>query len=146
MKWLALLLLFVSGCSPYRRSVFTYTDNGESISLPIIIPKGSKKEEQKTDGSGNTIKTYKYGNAVFYVAHLKDTAVELQPIIRSWNIPRKSSSGAVVFKGQDANDLFWREVRRQQYRFGYQYVPGAAEYKFDSATNYAIAMPLPQPR
>ncbi|HEX2608681.1 MAG TPA: hypothetical protein VHK91_14940, partial [Flavisolibacter sp.] len=122
----------------FRKSEFTYTEGTIEQSIPILIPKGYTSEKTEVDSSGNTILTYRYkDNSIFYIAHLADTSVQLQPFIESQNIPRVAlQTGAWVFKGIDREDLFWREIRNQTIWTGYRFVPSETEARFDSATNY----------
>jgi hypothetical protein len=43
----------------------------------------------------------------------------------------------LVYKGQDEKELFYREIRQGNLRFGYRQVSPDAELLFDSATNFA---------
>jgi hypothetical protein len=42
-----------------------------------------------------------------------------------------------MYKGLDSAGRYWREIRTDSFRFGYRFVPEAAEHLFDSAVNYA---------
>ena len=143
-KLTAILFLFVTtgSCilSKYKRTNFTYNDDSVSYSIPIVVPKGFTKERTEIDSMGNTILSYSYGDkTLFYVAHLQDTATRLQPIIEEQHIPHVAlSTGALVYKGVDADNQYWREIRRKDLRVGYRSVPRELESRFDSATNYAI--------
>src|SRR5215217_882287 len=122
----------------YRRTNFTYTEGGHSYFIPIVVPKGYVRERTEVDSSGNTILSYFYDSkASFYVAYLVDTATNLQPIIEEENIPRVAiTTGAFIYKGMDADMLYWREIRKDNLRVGYRSVPRELESRFDSATNY----------
>ena len=121
----------------YRKKQFVYSTNGQTASLPIIVPKGYVKEE-KIDSGGITIQTFRYNDgAVLYAAYLTDTTYELQSIDKAIHQPLFHRLGGLVYKGQDKNDLYYREIRQGNWRFGYQNVPEIFETQFDSATNYA---------
>lgn len=146
-----LLFLFLtiafSSCflfSKYRRTEFSYDEGSQTHTIPIVVPKGFEKERTEVDSSGNTILSYTYKNKVlFYVAHLNDTNTHLQPINDSDNIPRIDlATGALVYKGLDSEHLYWREVRRNDLRFGYRFVPKELESRFDSVTNYGMIQKL----
>ena len=149
MKSVVILFLCatLSSCflfSKYRRTDFTYNEGSQSYTIPVVVPKGFVKERTEVDSSGNTILSYVYkNNALFYIAHLEDTATQVQPIAEDENQPRINlMTGALVYKGLDSFNLYWREVRRNDLRFGYRFVPKDWEIRFDSATNYGIVQRL----
>jgi len=141
------LCIVLSSCflfSKYRRTDFTYNEGSQSYTIPIVVPKGFVTEKTEVDSSGNTILSYVYkNNALFYIAHLEDTSTQLQPIEENKNEPRINlTTGALVYKGVDSTNLYWREIRRNDLRFGYRFVPKEWEVRFDSATNYGIVQRL----
>jgi hypothetical protein len=135
------LLVAVSACflrrNPYKTSQFTYVRNGQAVSQPLVVPKGFIKEE-KTDTAGVSLHSfyYPYG-AILYTAYLQDTMMELQTFDKRMHQPRVHRVGGQVYKGQDEKELYYREIRQGNLRYGYRLVPGAVELLFDSATNYA---------
>lgn len=145
---LILFLVTVAGscflASKYKRTDFTYDAGAQSFTIPIVVPKGYTRERTEVDSSGNTILSYSYPNqAVFYVAHMEDTSVQIQPIKEENNLPGMApATGAVIYKGMDRDHLLWREIRQNDLRVGYRFVPKEWESRFDSATNYAAAHPL----
>lgn len=136
-----LLIFFLSACflrrKEYKSSEFTYTRNGQSFAVPFVVPKGFTREE-RIDTAGVILHTfyYPYG-AMLYAAFLQDTMMELQPFDKRMHQPHLHRLGGLVYKGQDANELFYREIRQGNLRFGYRLVPGVVELQFDSATNHA---------
>jgi hypothetical protein len=136
---LSLLLVF-SSCflfKEYKRSEFTFSQNGTTTSLPLVVPRGFVKTEN-VDTAGVLLKTFYYENgALLYAAYVADTATRLQPIDERLHEPQYHRLGGRVYKGQDGQELFYREIRQGNLRFGYRLVPGAWEYLFDSATNHA---------
>ena len=121
----------------YRKKEFVYNRNGQSISQPFIVPKGYVKE-QKKDTAGITLHLFNYpGGTFLYAAYLTDTTYELQALNKTSHQPLTHRLGGLVYKGQDANELFYREIRQGHLRFGYRYVPLYLEPLFDSATNFA---------
>lgn len=138
------LLAFTLACSPFRRTTFTYVENGKTITQRVIVPRGYRKTNTFTDSSGNILQAYDYRNrAFYYIAYVRDTNTFAQPI-RLWeNMPRQYiNSGAWMYKGMDASHLFWKEVHRDNLRAGYLYVEPRREYPFDSASTYLAVMPL----
>ena len=143
MKKLAVfisLIFLISSCflfKPYKKTKFVYTYNGEIKSIPLEVPKGYLKQEQK-DTAGITLQTFYYsGGALLYTAYLSDTTIELQPIDTAKHQPLMHRLGGLIYKGLDEKDLYYREIRRGHLRFGYRYVPRAFEVQFDDATDFA---------
>lgn len=134
-------LLLLSACflrrKDYRATQFTYTQNGQAYSVPLVVPKGFQRQE-RVDTAGVTFHAfyYPYG-AVLYAAFLQDTMTELQGFDKRMHQPRNHYPNGFVYKGQDADERFYREIRQGNLRFGYRLVPGAVELLFDSATNFA---------
>jgi hypothetical protein len=121
----------------YKQKQFTYSDNGRLVTLPLMVPRGYLKEEKK-DTAGITLQTFYYpGGAMLYTAYLQDTAFTIQPFNESLHQPQIHRLGGLVFKGQDEKNLYYREIRRGNLRFGYRLVPEAVELPFVSATNFA---------
>lgn len=151
MKKIAVIVFMAmafSSCfliSKFRKDRFTYTEGAEVRSIPIAVPRGYISEKREQDASGNVIARYHYpGAGQFYVAYMADTTVQIQPINPEENIPKISTiTGAVVYKGMNGEDLFWREVRQNRVRFGYMGVPRLLEQRFDSATNYPVYWKVP---
>lgn len=134
------LMMVFSSCflfKDYRKKEFSYSNNGQTAVLPIIVPKGYVKEE-KADSAGVRVHSFHYnGGAILYTAYLTDTSVQLHPINQVLHQPLVHRLGGTVYKGQDENHLYYREIRQGPFRFGYRYVSGIFELQFDSATNHA---------
>ena len=142
MKFIPALFVAVllSSCflfKDYKKKEFVYSKGGQTASLPIIVPKGYLKQES-ADTAGVIVHTFYYsGGAILYTAYLTDTTVALQPISASAHQPQFHRLGGTVYKGQDENELYYREIRQGAFRFGYRFVPEIFELQFDSATNFA---------
>lgn len=138
---LCLVLLFCVSCSLFsglRKRNFTYTDGNQPQTLRVLVPKRYAKKEIITDSAGNQQQYYRYSNGAFlYVIHTTDTLTQFQPIDTANNVPLPHPFGGLMYKGLDASNLFWREIRTDSFRFGYRFVPGDVESLFDSAVNYA---------
>lgn len=130
--------------NPYRKQEFSFNEEGTNYSIPFIVPRGFKKKWSSIDEKGNTIQTYSYKDgSVFYFSHMKDSSVDMQPIMYEENHPHKSHhTNAIIYKGIDKNMLYYREVRQGKYWMGYRFVDSDDEYKFDSATNVLVAWPV----
>jgi len=134
------LPLVLSACflaKEYKQKKFTYTENGQSVALPLVVPRGYVKEEKK-DTAGITLQTFYYpGGAMLYTAYLRDTNFVLQLFNDSLHQPQIHGLGGLIYKGQNEDELYYREIRQGNLRFGYRLVPEAFELLFDSATNFA---------
>jgi hypothetical protein len=140
MKFL-LLLLFIcfSSCSlfnGFKKRTFDYGANDESFD--VMIPKGWKKSELKSDSADNKVQYYHYKNgSALYLVRIADSLTSFQPINFSNHIPLIHPKGGLIYKGIDSNGLYWREIRLHDFRFGYKNVPTETEARFDSALNFA---------
>ena len=139
-KLLAFLPILLVSCylfKDYKKTDFVYNQNGQAVSVPLLVPRGYVKHE-KADTAGISLQTFRYADgAILYAAYLTDTTYELQSFNKRLHQPLINRSGALVYKGQSANELFYREIRQGNFRFGYRNVPLINESFFDSATNYA---------
>jgi len=138
------IMLLLTGCRPWQKGQFSYTGSNGTKTIPFVIPNGYARQAQQVDSAGNTIRTFRYSSgSIFYIAHMADTSMHIQVIDPDANIPRVSlHNGALVFKGMDENQRYWREVRQGAFRVGYRGVSPQREARFDSATNYAVVWPL----
>ncbi len=132
--------ILLSSCflfKKYKKTDFVYTKNGQTTSLPILVPKGFFKQE-RADTAGVTLNSFYYADgAILYAAYITDTATELQPIDKALHQPLLSRLGGLIYKGRDSSELYYREIEQGHLRFGYRFVPRILELQFDSATNYA---------
>ena len=137
-----IITVFLSSCflfGNFRRSSFSYTGNGTSQTVPLVVPKGYNKIERQTDTStGNEEIYYRYpGKAVLYFVVAKDTTKEYQQINYELNVPQPIYTGR-FYKGIDSSHLYWRETRLGSYRAGYYNIGRGNDGEFDSAVNYFI--------
>jgi len=135
------VLVFCISCSLFsglRKQSFTYKEGNQTQTLRLLVPKRYSKKEIFTDSAGNQQQLYRYRNgALLYIIETTDTLAQFQPIDTANNNPLLHPYGGLMYKGLDSTGLFWREIRTDSFRFGYRFVPDAAEYYFDSAVNYA---------
>lgn len=134
------LIIIVSSCflrRDFKTSSFTYNLNGQAATIPLVVPRGYAKVEKK-DTAGVTLETFYYPNgALLYAAYLTDTAYEVQPFDKTLHQPQIHRLGGLMYKGQDEKELFYRDIRQGNLRFGYRSVPRSLEFEFDSSTNFA---------
>lgn len=139
-----LCVVCLIACSPFRRTVFTYTQNGQTVSQPVLVPRSYTKMEQGLDSLGNLVQNYHYKKGhLFYLAYVRDTNAFVQPIDPMLTLPQVYvRTGARHYKGMQAPGLFWKEVHRGPLRAGYRDVGWGKEYPFDSASTFVAVMPL----
>jgi len=119
----------------YKKREFVYGNDDKTLAL--LIPSGYSKEETRTDSLGNKERVYHYRNgASLYFARTM-VVKDMQPIDKQNNIPLAHPYGGLMYKGLDERGLYWREMQRNGFRFGYKNVPSNWEIKFDSSVNYA---------
>lgn len=151
MKYISIVfILFLSSCflfrKSFRKSEFNYTAAGQSFSTPLRLPAGYSDVRTTTDDAGNQQKYYYYPEgAFFYIAKLNiDTLYKVQLdedtyryVDTTMNIPLVHPLGGLVYKGQDAKRLFWREIQIDKFRIGYHFANKEMAIYLDSATNFA---------
>ncbi|HUC83300.1 MAG TPA: hypothetical protein VMR70_20485 [Flavisolibacter sp.] len=121
----------------YKQTTFVYNQSGQQASLPLVVPKGYVKQS-RVDTAGVSMQVYQYPDgAMLYAAHLADTTYEIQPFNKTIHLPLLHRLGGTVYKGQDADLSFFREIRQGNMRFGYRGVSSFKEGLFDSSTNHA---------
>lgn len=139
MKWLIIPSVVFCSCSLFAPKFHSTTFNYNSVAgvrtAPIIAPAGFNKVERSDDGAGNYGVLYHYGAAKYFVVFLQDTAAFALNIDTSVNQPLDHPDGGQVYKGIDANSNFWRELKKQHLRVGYENVPKSMEGAFDQASN-----------
>jgi hypothetical protein len=135
-----LLIVILPSCflfKDYKRRTFTYTNaEGQSADVPIIVPKGFKREERVKDSLGHEGVLYHYSNdARFYIVHYPDSGSYVA-IDTSMHIPQLHKQGGIFYKGIDSTKRWWREAQPPSFRIGYLNINRAHEVLFDSAVNY----------
>ena len=137
-KLLVLLLIGFASCSLFdgmKKKSFEY---GNAQFLPLLVPKGYKKAEIKTDSAGNKMQLFAYANGGTLYFAFGDTTKIYQPVDTTMNIAKFYPGNVLFYKGQDSsNRLFWRESRYKNFRFGYRNISGEEESALDSSVNYA---------
>lgn len=137
---LALLATCVS-CSlnrQFKKSAFKpATDPG----IQILVPRKWNRVVTTPDSAGGMEKIYFYANgATFYVSNSVKPINPNEIIDTSAHILLEHPLGGRMYKGVMPGLLYWREVQKNSYRFGYRNVPTELEHAFDSAVNFSLAM------
>ena len=135
------LLLTTSSCylvTGFKTRSFSYADDKQqNHSFKLQVPRGYLTEKITNDSAGGKEQLYKYSNGtLFYVAYAPDTSKTFQPIKEEDHIPLQHPQGGWIYKGVGKDGLYWREIRQDSLRFGYRFVPGILEAKFDEALNF----------
>ena len=137
--YLIILAVALSSCALFdgmRKKSFVYKERGLNERLDLLVPKGYKNVSV-VDSAGNRMQAYEYGDgAVLYFAY-GDTTKKIQSIDTTINISKVYPISVPYFKVLDSNNLFRRESRFGNLRFGYKNVGWEQEAKFDSSINYA---------
>lgn len=137
--YVLILAVLFSSCSLFdgmRKRSFVYKDLGKEEILFLMVPKGYK-DVRLVDSARNRVQAYTYsGGAVLYFAY-GDTTQKIQAVDTTINIPKIYPVSVPYFKVLDSNNLFRRESRFGNLRFGYKNVGWEQEARFDSSINYA---------
>ncbi len=144
MKFCLLAVLFgVSSCAlfnDFKKREFEYGPEAGNR-FQVLIPKGWSKKDITLDSADYKEQFYTYKNgSVLYFIRAADTTKIYQQFDTSRHIPLIHPNGGLIYKGIDPIGLYWREIRINEFRFGYKGVPTETEVRFDSAVNYAALM------
>src|SRR5687768_10671092 len=137
-KLLVLVFIGCASCSLFdgmKKKSFEY-NNAQFLAL--LVPKGYKKAEIKTDSAGNKMQLFSYANGGTLYFAFGDTTKTYQPVDTTMNIAKFYPDNVLFYKGQDSsNRLFWRESRYKNFHFGYRNISYQEASAFDSSVNYA---------
>lgn len=142
-----LLILLSVGCiscslfDGMKTNSFTYNDEK---TLSLLIPKGYRKKNISIDSAGNKTQVFTYSNGGELYFYFGDTTNNHFSIDTSLNIPKYYPTPVLFYKGQENSNLFWRESRYKNFRFGYIKISAEREALFDSAVNHAAWQALKQ--
>jgi hypothetical protein len=139
--YLLALLVICASCGlqrQYKKSEFSPTTGS---SIQILVPRKWEKVVTTPDSAGGLEKTFFYANgAMFYVSNSVKPLNPNEIIDTAEHIPLEHPAGGKMFKGVMPGLLYWREVQKDTYRFGYRSVPAVLEHAFDSAVNFSVTM------
>lgn len=148
MKFFLLAALIgFSSCAlfdDFKKREFNYGPGAED-KFQLLIPKGWSKKDISLDSAGYKEQFYTYKNgSIIYFVRAADTTKTYQQFDTSRHIPLVHPAGGLIFKGVDSKGLYWREIRINEFRFGYKDVPTETEARFDSSLNFAALMSEPK--
>jgi len=141
MKYLLLIVLALVFTScflvrDYSKGTFSYQENGVAKQVPIIIPKGFKRTERRTNEEGIQEQVYHYGNDVRMFFAYMPRGGNYLAIDTHYHIPQPQLRGGIFYKGTGIGEYWWREAQVNGIRVGYNKVPIDKEPVFDSAVNF----------
>jgi hypothetical protein len=134
-------IVFFSSCvviDSYREREFVYYESQKKEFLNLKIPKGYADEKMVLDTTGGKEQYYYYKNgAVLYFSkHVVSWTTENQALIDSLqNSSKKKLQPDYSYKGVDRDRLHWKEIKIEDFRFGYSYVPSDDLERFETAVN-----------
>ncbi len=139
--YLLALLVTCASCSlqrQYKRSEFS---PATGPSIQVLVPRKWEKVITTPDSAGGMEKIFLYANgATFYISNSLEPITPNEIIDTAVHISLEHPSGGKMYKGVMPGLLYWREVQKNTYRFGYRNVPPHLEHTFDSAINFSVAM------
>jgi len=132
-----LMAVLFSSCSAidvYKTREFSFDDNEKRQRVILHIPKGFAEEKFLLGNTGGKEQYYYYLNgALLYFAKNVNWDTENQLFIDK--AKAISENSRFVYKGVDKDGLHWKEIRIDDFRFGYSYVPRDHLEKFEQAIN-----------
>jgi hypothetical protein len=141
IRILCIVLVCLQSCSVldgYRTKDFVFQQESKREHLQLKIPKGFAEEKIVLDSLGGKEQYYYYasGALLYFSKDVVSWTSENQPQVDSIqkNSPYQSE-GNYTFQGMDKDKLHWKEIRMDNFRFGYSYVPKTELDKFETAIN-----------
>ena len=117
-----------------------YNAGGDN-KFQILIPKGWNKMAALPDGASGTNQIYYYPDgASLYISGSGKPINPNEIIDTAQHIALQHANGGLVYKGVMPGFLYWREIQKDNFRFGYRNVRTELESRFDSALNYSALM------
>lgn len=132
-----MLALACSGPRNLQRAQFVYREGEKLQTLSLPVPQGFNEDKMLLDTNGGKEQYYYYpSGALFYFTNKVTWNTENDSLIRVQQGSRFSPKRAsYTYKGVDRNGLYWKEVRINDFRYGYSYVPKSLVGPFDDALN-----------
>jgi hypothetical protein len=107
----------------------------------VLVPKGWSRTAALPDSSGRTNQFYYYPDGAYLYISNSGRAINPNEIIdTARHIALPHANGGLVYKGVMPGLLYWREIQKDNFRFGYRNVQTESESRFDSALNYSALM------
>ncbi len=139
MKYLFIVVLMAcASCSLFNGFRKREFNDGTQNSFQILVPKGWSSVAITPDSNGKMQQVYTYKNgATFYISNTAKPINSNELIDTNQHIALQHPGGGTVYKGVMPGLLYWREIQKDAFRFGYKNVPTDLESRFDSALNYS---------
>ncbi len=134
------LALVSFSCSLFQEFKTEQFSAADGPSFQILVPKGWTRVQTTRGAYGQPMRSYHYASgAQFYIAQTDSAVNSNERIDTAQHIPLPFANG-LVYKGVMPGLLYWRQIQREGYRFGYRNVPTDTEARFDSALNFSALM------
>ena len=131
----SILLTACSTFSGMKKHHFEYWNEGDRKTVLIHVPSPYAEKKMILDTTGGKELFYYYANgALFYIARSVSWPTENQAFIEYLRAS-SSEKNSFSFTGKDETGLFWKEIRVEDFRFGYTYVSSAQKARFEQAIN-----------
>lgn len=137
----SIVIVLFASCSfskQFRTGEFSAAGDSK---FQVLVPKGWSKTAALPDGTGSTNQFYYYPDGAYL--YISGSGKDINPneiIDTAQHIALPHASGGLVYKGVMPDLLYWREIRKDNFRFGYRNVQTGLESRFDSALNYSALM------
>lgn len=136
-----LVLVLLSSCSLFTEFRKHSFDPKDGAPFQLQVPKKWSRSTLTPDSGGGSVRTFYYADgSAFYITDTGKPFSTSEQIDTANHIALSSFGGGVMYKGVMPGLLYWREIQRGAYRFGYRNVVTEYENRFDSALNYAAQM------
>jgi hypothetical protein len=132
-----LLACACTGPNDLQRTDFVYREEGRLQTILLPVPQGYNDHRMLLDTNGGKEQYYYYANgALFYFTNKVTWNTENDSVMRAQVGSRYHPERvSYTHKGVDGKGLHWKEVRINDFRYGYSYVPKALVGQFDDALN-----------
>jgi hypothetical protein len=122
----------------YREKEFVYYESQKKEFLSLKVPKGFAEEKILLDTAGGKEQYfyYKNGAVLYFSKHVVSWTTENQVLVDSLlTSSKKKNQQEYTFKGVDKDKLHWKEIKVEDFKFGYSYVPSGDLERFETAIN-----------
>jgi hypothetical protein len=130
---LAFLLASCGYTGTFRQRDFSFSEGKETKRFVVKVPVGYATEKYVVDTATGKEQYYYYPNgSILYFSSNISWLTENDLMIAAKKIPQ-ISEGLISYKGKDSSGLYWKEIRFDNLRIGYSYVPHNDLERFELA-------------
>ena len=131
--WPVYILVLLASCSlhkGYNKKIFGFAGGDREQKMVLQVPQGYVMEKTLLDTTGGKEMYYYYENGcILYYSRNVSWLTENAPLIPQTTASQELFSA----KGTDKDGLHWKEMRIDDLRFGYSYVPSGQLELFEFA-------------